>query len=264
VALAAPYYPPYVNVLTALGMTPVILEAGPETRYQPTIAMLEQLDPLPDGLILASPNNPAGTMLSPAELAALAEWCHGHGVRLISDEIYHGLHYGQDLATATQFSSSAIVVNSFSKYFGLTGWRIGWMVLPEDLVRPVQSLAQNMFISPPHIAQIAAEAALDCGAELDARVAAFRRTRQQLLRDLPGCGFPRFAPAEGAFYLYADISHRANCSIEFCDRLMQEAGIVATPGVDFDRARGHQNIRFSYCGDVSDVEEAVSRLRAFA
>ncbi|MDT7953717.1 MAG: aminotransferase class I/II-fold pyridoxal phosphate-dependent enzyme, partial [Acetobacteraceae bacterium] len=159
VALAAPFYPPYVNILTALGLEPVILETGPEERFQPTPALLAALDPLPDGLIVASPCNPAGTMLDPAELQALAVWCDGNGVRLISDEIYHGLHYARPIATAAAFSDSAIVINSFSKYFSMTGWRVGWMVLPSDLCRPVECLAQNMFISAPHIAQVAAEAA---------------------------------------------------------------------------------------------------------
>ncbi|MDE2581419.1 MAG: aminotransferase class I/II-fold pyridoxal phosphate-dependent enzyme, partial [Rhodospirillales bacterium] len=158
IALAAPFYPPYVNILTALGMRPVILEAGPETRFQPSVAMLERLDPPPDGLIVASPSNPAGTMLHPDELAAIAAWCDRNGVRLISDEIYHGLHYDSPIATAAAVSPNAVVVNSFSKYFSMTGWRIGWLVLPEDLIRPVECLAQNLFISAPHIAQVAAEA----------------------------------------------------------------------------------------------------------
>ncbi|MBV9251447.1 MAG: aminotransferase class I/II-fold pyridoxal phosphate-dependent enzyme, partial [Acetobacteraceae bacterium] len=159
VAMASPYYPPYVNILTALGMAPVLMEAGPETRFQPSVAMLDKLDPPPCGLIVASPCNPVGTMLHPEELAAIAGWCDAHGVRLISDEIYHGLHYESAIATAAAFSESAVVVNSFSKYFSMTGWRVGWMILPQDLVRPVECLAQNMFISAPHISQVAAEAA---------------------------------------------------------------------------------------------------------
>ena len=263
VAMATPFYPPYVNILVALGMVPVMLETGPETRFQPTVAMLEALDPRPDGLIVASPSNPAGTMLHPDELAAIARWCHDNGVRLISDEIYHGLHYDAGIVTAASLSPSAIVVNSFSKYFSMTGWRIGWLVLPDDLVRPVECLAQNMFISAPHIAQIAAEAAFDCAPELDANIARYRRSRDLLVRALPGAGFPRLSPAEGAFYLYADVSDRTNNAQEFCARMLEEAGIAASPGVDFDRKRGHHFVRFSYCGPEADMAEAARRLQSW-
>jgi aspartate/methionine/tyrosine aminotransferase len=260
VAMAAPFYPPYVNILTALGITPVILPAGIETRYQPTVAMLERLTPRPDGLIVASPCNPAGTMLHPDELRDIARWCHENGVRLISDEIYHGLNYGAPLATAAALSPSAIVVNSFSKYFSMTGWRIGWLVLPDDLVRPVECLAQNLFISAPHIAQIAAEAAFDCTEELDANIARYRRARDLLLAKLPAAGFPRLSPAEGAFYLYADVAERTNDSRAFCARMLAEAGVAASPGVDFDRDRGHHFVRFSYCGPEADMAAAAERL----
>ena len=260
VAMATPFYPPYVNILTALGMQPVMLETGPETRFQPTVAMLEALHPRPDGLIVASPCNPAGTMLAPDELSAIAVWCHANGVRLISDEIYHGLHYDRPIATAAAFSPSAIVVNSFSKYFSMTGWRIGWLVLPDDLVRPVECLAQNLFISAPHIAQIAAEAAFDCTEELRANIARYRRSRDLLVAALPAAGFARLSPAEGAFYLYADIADRTNDSREFCARMLAEAGVAASPGVDFDRARGHHFVRFSYCGPEADMAEAAARL----
>jgi aspartate/methionine/tyrosine aminotransferase len=257
IALAAPFYPPYVNILTALGMQPVILPTGPETRFQPTVALLAALDPPPDGLIVASPCNPAGTMLHPDELAAIATWCHQNGVRLISDEIYHGLHYDSPLASAAADSDSAIVINSFSKYFSMTGWRVGWMVLPEDLIRPVECLAQNMFISAPHISQIAALAAFECGAELQANVARYRRSRDRLLTGLPQAGFDRLGPAEGAFYLYAEIDED---SLAFCARLLEDCAIAIAPGVDFDRTRGHHTIRFSYCGPEEDIAEAVQRL----
>jgi aspartate/methionine/tyrosine aminotransferase len=263
VALTAPFYPPYVNILTALGISSVILPASPDTRFQPTVEMLKRLDPTPDGLIVASPCNPAGTMLHPDELSAIAAWCHRTGVRLISDEIYHGLHYESPIATAAAFSPSAVVVNSFSKYFSMTGWRVGWMVLPDDLIRPVECLAQNLFISPPHISQIAAEAAFDCHDELQANVARYRRSRDLLLRELPKAGFPRLSPAEGAFYLYADIAERANDSAAFCARMLREAGIAATPGIDFDRDRGNRFVRFSYCGPEADMAEAARRLRGW-
>ena len=263
VALAAPFYPPYVNILTALGLCPVILETGPATRYQPTVALLDQLDPPPDGLIVASPCNPAGTMLSPDELAAIAAWCDAHGVRLVSDEIYHGLQYGRPIATAAASSPNAIVVNSFSKYFSMTGWRVGWMVLPDDLVRPVECLAQNLFISAPHICQVAAEAAFDCTAELELNVARYRRSRDHLLAALPGAGFPDIAAPDGAFYIYADVGARTNDSMAFCARMLAEAGVAVAAGVDFDRTRGARTLRFSYCGPEADMIEAADRLTRF-
>jgi aspartate/methionine/tyrosine aminotransferase len=263
IALAAPFYPPYVNILTALGMTPVILEAGPDTRFQPSVEMLEALDPPPDGLIVASPCNPVGTMLHRDELAAIAAWCDANGVRLISDEIYHGLNYDSPIASAAEFSDSAVVVNSFSKYFSMTGWRIGWMVLPADLVRPVECLAQNMFISAPYISQVVAEAAFDCQAELQANIARYRRSRDHLLAALPQAGFTRLSPAEGAFYLFADISDRSNDSAGFCARMLVEAGVAVSPGVDFDRGRGNRFLRFSYCGPEADMREAAERLKGW-
>jgi aspartate/methionine/tyrosine aminotransferase len=262
IAMAAPFYPPYVNILQALGMTPVMLEAGPATRFQPSVAMLDALDPVPDGLIVASPCNPVGSMLHPDELAAIAAWCQVRGVRLISDEIYHGLHYDAPLATAANIPG-AVVVNSFSKYFSMTGWRIGWMVLPEDLVRPVECLAQNLFISAPHVSQIAAEAAFDCAEELEANVATYRRSRDLLLAELPKAGFERLSPAEGAFYIWADVSDRTQDARQFCERMLNEAGIAAAPGVDFDRTRGHRFVRFSYCGPEADMAAAAERLKSW-
>lgn len=261
VAMAAPFYPPYANILTALGMVPQVLPCDASTRFQPTVEMLEALDPRPAGLIVASPCNPAGTMLSREELATIADWCERNGVRLVSDEIYHGLSYGVEESTAAGCSESAIVVNSFSKYFSMTGWRIGWMVLPEDLVRPVECLAQNMFISAPHIAQVAAEAAFGCAEELEANKAVYARNRALLLRGLPEAGFDKLAEADGAFYLWADIGHLTNDSVGFAARMLAEAGIAATPGVDFDPARGGRFLRFSYCGAEAAMAEAPGRLR---
>jgi aspartate/methionine/tyrosine aminotransferase len=260
IALAAPFYPPYVNILTALGLTPVILEAGPESRYQPTVAMLEALDPPPEGLIVASPCNPAGTMLHAEELAAIAAWCGAHGVRLISDEIYHGLTYGEPAATAAAVPG-AVVINSFSKYWSMTGWRVGWMVLPEDLIRPVERLAQNLFISAPGISQVAALAAFDAEDELRGHLARYAANRALLLDALPKAGIDRLAPAEGAFYLYADVGHLTNDSAAFCRRMLEEIAVAATPGVDFDRARGHRTVRFSFCGATDDMAEAAERIR---
>jgi aspartate/methionine/tyrosine aminotransferase len=264
VAMAAPFYPPYANILTALGMAPQLLPCDASTRFQPTLAMLERLDPRPAGLIVASPCNPAGTMLAPDELAAIARWCSANGVRLVSDEIYHGLSYGTVAeSTAASFSDSAIVVNSFSKYFSMTGWRIGWLVLPEDLVRPAECLAQNFFISAPHVAQVAAEAAFDCGEELESNKARYARSRAALLSGLPHAGFDRIAQADGAFYLWCDVGHLTNDSLDFCARMLEAAGIAATPGVDFDRDRGARFVRFSYCGPEAAMAEAPARLKAW-
>lgn len=264
VAMAAPFYPPYANILTALGMVPQLLPCDASTRFQPTLAMLERLDPLPAGLIVASPCNPAGTMLPPEDLAAIARWCDAQGVRLVSDEIYHGLSYGTVAeSTAAGFSPSAIVVNSFSKYFSMTGWRIGWLVLPEDLVRPVECLAQNFFISAPHVAQVAAEAAFDCTEELEANKARYARSRAALLDGLPKAGFDRIAQADGAFYLWCDVGHLTNDSLDFCARMLEGAGIAASSGVDFDRDRGARFLRFSYCGAEEAMVQAPGRLRSW-
>jgi aspartate/methionine/tyrosine aminotransferase len=264
VAMAAPFYPPYANILTALGMQPVLLPCDATTRFQPTIAMLDAMDPRPDGLIVASPCNPAGTMLAPEELAAIARWCHANGVRLVSDEIYHGLTWGTVAeSTAAAFSDSAVVVNSFSKYWSMTGWRIGWLLLPEDLVRPVECLAQNMFISAPHVAQVAAEAAMDCVHELEANKAAYARSRAALLDGLPRAGFTNIAAADGAFYLWCDVAHLTNDSAAFCAEMLEHAGIAATTGLDFDRERGARFVRFSYCGAEAQMQDAPARLAAW-
>ena len=261
IAMAAPFYPPYANILQALGMRPQLLECDGSTRFQPTVAMLEKLDPRPAGLIIASPCNPAGTMLTPDELAAISRWCHAEGVRLISDEIYHGLSWGTVAeSSAAAFSDSAVVVNSFSKYWSMTGWRIGWLVLPEDLIRPVECLAQNMFISAPHIAQVAAEAAMDCREELEGNKAAYARSRAALLAGLPRAGFDRIAAADGAFYLWCDVSALTNDSAAFSASMLEGAGISATTGLDFDRGRGGRFLRFSYCGQEADMAAAPERL----
>jgi aspartate/methionine/tyrosine aminotransferase len=263
IALAAPCYPPYVNIATALGLKTVLLPCGLETGFQPTIPMLQAMDPQPDGLIIASPANPTGSMLSPEALEALARYCHAAGIRLISDEIYHGLTYGKPAASAAQFSPSAIVINSFSKYFSMTGWRIGWMVLPEDLVRTAERLAQNFFISPSYISQVAAEAAFDCHEELQANRGRYAKARDLLLAGLPKAGFDAFSPPDGAFYVYLDTTGHAPDSVTFCNRLLDEAGIAATTGLDFDTGRGKNFFRLSYCAPLDDIVAAIDRLRAF-
>jgi aspartate/methionine/tyrosine aminotransferase len=262
VALAAPGYPAYRNILAALGLEPVMLETGPDTRFQPTPAALERLGPL-DGLIVASPANPTGSMVRREDLRQLALWARARGVRLISDEIYHGITFGEAARTALAFDAEAIVVNSFSKYYSMTGWRLGWMVVPESLARAVECLTQNLYISPPTLSQLAGVAAFDCRAELDANVARYAENRRLLLAELPKAGFDRFAPADGAFYLYADVGHLANDSAEFCRRMLSDRGVAATPGLDFDPARGHRYVRFSIAGATADMAEAARRLIAW-
>lgn len=263
VALADPGYPGYRNILSALGIEPVCLPVGPETRFQLTPALLETIDGRLDGLIVASPSNPTGTMLGAEEMEALAAYCRHRGVRLISDEIYHGIAYGGSGVTALRFSEDAVVVNSFSKYFSMTGWRIGWMIVPPDLLRSIECLAQNVYISPPTLSQHAAQAAFDCTAELDRNVARYAENRHLLLERLPAAGFERFAPADGAFYLYADIAHLTNDSEAFCRQMLVDTGVAATPGTDFDQARGRSFMRFSFSGATADMEKAVRRLAAW-
>lgn len=261
VGLASPGYPAYRHILKAVGIEPVLLPVGPETRFQPTPAMLEGLNL--DGLIVASPSNPTGSMLPPEALKALAEHCHDAGIRLISDEIYHGIGYGMRFATATAFSPSAVVINSFSKYYCMTGWRLGWMVLPEDMLRAAECLGQNLFISPPTISQHAAIAAFDELATFDALVAGYGRNRDLLVGGLAKLGIDKVAPPDGAFYVHADISHLGLDSADFCRRMLAETGVAVAPGWDFDPAKGGDAIRFSYCASEATVTQALARLAAW-
>ena len=263
VALASPSYPAYRNILTALDVETVILPATIETRFQPTPALLDAAPGPIHGLIVASPANPTGSMLTPDALAALAEYCRRRGIRFISDEIYHGITFGMPTATALSSSDDAIVINSFSKYYSMTGWRLGWMVVPPDLMRAVEVLAQNLFISPPTLPQLAALAAFDAEAEIRANVERYRANRDLLLEQLPLAGFERFAPADGAFYLYADVAALTNDSVEFCRRMLTEIGVAATPGIDFDPTRGHATVRFSFAGTTADIAVAVERLKGW-
>lgn len=261
VALADPGYPAYRNILAALGLEPVGVPTDERSRFQPTPALLADAAPDVQGLIVASPSNPTGTMLGPAEMAALVGYCREHGVRLISDEIYHGLTYNSvETVTALSLTGDAFVINSFSKYFSMTGWRLGWMIVPDDCLRAVECLAQNFFISPPAPSQHAALAAFDCFDELEANRDRYARNRELLLRELPKAGFDRLAPSDGAFYIYADVRHMTNDSESFCKRMLAEAGVAATPGVDFDPHRGRAYIRISYAGSTDDVAEAARRL----
>ena len=263
VALAAPGYPAYRNILTALGVEPVLLPTEAEHRFQPTPALLDQVAGPLDGLIVASPSNPTGTMLDRTQFAALVDYCAARGLRLISDEIYHGITYERSAVTALALTQDAIVINSFSKYFSMTGWRLGWMVLPEDLLRPVECLAQNLFISPPTLSQLGGLAAFEAREVLEGYVANYARNRAFLLQALPAAGFDRLAPADGAFYLYADVGHLTNDSEAFCRRMLAETGVATTPGLDFDPDRGHRFVRFSFAGQEAVMQEAASRLQAW-
>ncbi|MHA1567325.1 MAG: pyridoxal phosphate-dependent aminotransferase [Alphaproteobacteria bacterium] len=258
IALASPSYPAYRNMMTALGIEPVLLPTTMADRFQPTVERLAKIPNL-EGLIVNSPTNPAGTMVSPDELAALAAYCHGRGIRLISDEIYHGVTFTRPAATAAVYDD-AVVINSFSKYFSMTGWRIGWAVLPENLLRPIECLLQNFFISVPALSQMAALAAFDCQEELQANVAVYARNRELLLEQLPKAGFDRLAPVDGAFYVYADVSALTNDSTEFCRRMLNEIGVAATPGLDFDPQRGDHFVRFSFAGAEPEIAAAAANL----
>lgn len=265
VGLPSPGYPCYRHVLSALGQRPVILETNAAARWMPTLTQVEQSierDRL-DGVLIASPANPTGTMMEPDRLSAIARACRDRGVWFISDEIYHGLSYGLPDKTALSFSDDAIVINSFSKYFSMTGWRVGWMVMPERLLPAVERLAQNLYISPPAVAQIAAIGAFDGIEELEANKRIYQANRDLLLEGLPQTGLDQLVPADGAFYLYADVSRFTADSLAFAKQMLEETGIAATPGVDFDEARGLNFLRFSYAGTTADMAEAIERLRAW-
>jgi len=261
VALASPAYPCYRNILAALDLVPVELSAGPADHYQATLDLIRSAGDGIDGVILASPANPTGSMLDPDDLAAIARHCEAAGIRLVSDEIYHGITYGKKAATAAASSAEAIVINSFSKYFSMTGWRIGWMVAPKPMLRAIECLAQNLYISPPALSQHAALAAFHCAEELDGNVARYAENRALLLAELPKAGFDRFAPADGAFYLYADIAHLTNDSAEFCRRMLRETSVACTPGTDFDRARGHATMRFCFAVSPAEIADAARRIK---
>ena len=264
VAIVEPGYPCYKNILRALDIETVALPGSAATRFQPTVDLLEKHGGRLDGLIVASPSNPTGTMLAPGDLVKLARYCRARGIRLISDEIYHGIVYGGVAqATAAALDAGAIVINSFSNYFSMTGWRLGWMIVPEDLLRPVECLAQNFFISPPALSQHAALGAFECHDELERNVARYARNRAHLLAHLPKAGFDRLAPSDGAFYIYAEIGHLTNDSQDFCRRMLDETGIATTPGVDFDRGRGSTTLRISFAGSEADMETATRRLEAW-
>ena len=260
VALGEPGYPSYRQILKALSLEPVGIPTRAEDRYQP------RPEDIPDnvqGLIVASPANPSGTMLDRGALGTLISAAQAKGVSFISDEIYHGLHYEGRSVSALELSDEVYVINSFSKYFSMTGWRIGWMVVPEDHVRMVERLAQNMFICPPHASQVAALAALDCITEMEANRAVYAENRRLMLEGLPKAGFTKIAPPDGAFYIYADVSDLTDDSRAFAAEILDRAGVAVTPGLDFDPRRGGQTLRFSYARSTADIREGLARLAAF-
>jgi len=272
VGIIEPGYPCYRNGLIACGVEPVPIVVGPETHWGPTPELLDQAAPL-DGLIVASPSNPTGRMLPADDLAALASWCQHHDVILIADEIYHGITYRGAAPTMLSATDDALVINSFSKYHSMTGWRIGWMVLPEQLIEPIRRLQENLYICAPHVSQVAALAALDAVDELDGHVERYRINRAALLDGLRALGIDRVADADGAFYVYADISHlldterspasRPRDSMELCLTWLEELDLAVTPGIDFDLERGDHFIRFSYSGHLETIEQACTRLEGW-
>ncbi|WP_416564568.1 pyridoxal phosphate-dependent aminotransferase [Nocardia testacea] len=264
VVVARPGYPAYRNTLAALGCRVVELDCRAETRFQPTVAMLEELPEPPRGLIVASPANPTGTMIDPDELAALARWCDAHGTLLISDEIYHGITYGGErTASAWETSRAGVVIGSVSKYFSMTGWRLGWMLAPPALRPALQRLASNMTVCPPAISQYAAVHAFgdEARTELDAHVHRYAINRAILLEGLTGLGITDLAPADGAFYAYADIGHLTDDSMAWCADVLAGTGVALAPGLDFDTVNGHRTVRLSFAGATAEIEAALIRLR---
>lgn len=262
VALANPGYPPYRHILSALGCEPVLIDTAAETRWALTPQQLldvHRKTPLA-GLVVASPANPTGTMMDATALGALIEAAQGEGIRVISDEIYHGLDYAFTAETATKLSPRTVVINSFSKYFCMTGWRIGWMVVPDSLTRTVDRLQGNLAISVPTLAQVAAEAAFDGREEMEAVKHGYEENRRILVEGLPQAGLDKFFPVDGAFYLYANISRFSDDSLDFAKRMLEEAGVAATPGIDFDPRDGRHFLRFCYAGSAAEMHEAVERI----
>lgn len=257
--LPQPGYPCYRHIASALGLRPVAVEAGPAEQWMPTPRALEEAGEL-NGLIVASPANPTGAMLGYDELAGLVDYCRARGLWFISDEIYHGLEHTIEAQTALRLSDDAIIINSLSKYYCMTGWRIGWIVVPERLIRAAERLQQNIYICAPTISQIAATAAFDAAEELDEIKAGYARNRAHLLRALGEAGFGEMAPADGALYIYADVSHLTNDSRDFAARALSEAGVAITPGIDFDPVNGHRYVRLCYAGDHARMAKGAARL----
>jgi aspartate/methionine/tyrosine aminotransferase len=262
VGVLEPGYPCYRNTLMALGVEPVAIPVGPQTRWAPTAELLDQAGDL-DGLIVASPSNPTGTVLPATTLQMLAGHCRTRGIRVISDEIYHGITYGTAAPSMLAHAPDAVVINSFSKYFSMTGWRLGWIVTPDELTDAFERLQQNFYICAPHMSQIVGLAAFDCQTQLDGHVGRYRSNRALLLDGLTACGIDQVAEADGAFYVYADVSHLADDSMQLCQRWLDELSVACTPGLDFDTVRGSQWVRFSYAGTADDIGAACTALASW-
>jgi aspartate/methionine/tyrosine aminotransferase len=261
VGIGAPGYPSYRQILKALDLTAVDIPTSSANKFQPHPSDFEDLSL--NGLLVASPSNPTGTMLTRRELGALIEATERSEAAFISDEIYHGIEYETKAVSALEITNNCYVINSFSKYFSMTGWRVGWMVVPENHIRQVERLAQNMFICAPHASQVVALAAMECREELTAYQAVYQKNRRLMIEGLPKAGFDRIAPPDGAFYIYADISHLTSDSLSFAREILQEAGVAVTPGLDFDTQRGAGSLRFSYAGSSEDIQEGLHRLTQF-
>jgi aspartate/methionine/tyrosine aminotransferase len=257
VALGVPGYPAYRNTLNALHLKPVELRCGPATGYQPTGAMIRALDPAPQGVVVASPANPTGAMIDSEGYAALADACNSHQAHLISDEIYHGISYGRRCVCALEINPNAIVINSFSKYYAMPGWRLGWMIVPEKLAEAFNRYSGNLYLAPPTLAQHAALAAMDCQQELQQNLATYVANRALLLERLPKLDITDLAPADGAFYVYANVSHITNDALQFCKDLLADTGVAIAPGLDFDPQEGHRYIRFSFAVSTAECRTAL-------
>ena len=261
IATARPGYVAYRNSLKALGMTPVEIACGPDEHFQMTARALEALDPAPAGVIIASPANPTGSIIPPEELAAIAEVCARRGITLISDEIYHGLTYTGRTPSVLEFEPNAFVINSFSKYWSMAGWRLGWLLLPEAHVERARALVGNLFLTPPSLSQHAGLIAMDQHAVLEGHIENYARNRALMLEALPALGLRSIAPPDGAFYIWADIGHLTDDSVAFCEQLLRDTGVATAPGVDFDPVEGHHFMRFSFAVSTPEVQEALARLR---
>lgn len=260
VALVRPGYPAYRNTLRAMGLVPVELQCGPDQSFIPSVKLLESLRPRPDGFILASPANPTGAMLDAAAMSEMTGYCREQGITLISDEIYHGITFTGKAVSALQFDRDAMVINSFSKLYRMPGWRLGWMIAPEQCAKNISAYLINMFLTPPTLAQHAALAAMDEPDDLHRSVETYRGNRDRLLSGLAALGITRIAPPSGAFYLYADIGHLTGDSLEFCIRAVEEIGLALAPGIDFDPENGHRFVRFSFAVSPTEIEQALELL----
>ncbi len=260
VALARPGYVAYRNTLKAMYVEPVEIACGQAERFQLSAAALARLDPAPEGIIIASPANPTGTIVAPEELAAIAAQCRERRIRIVSDEIYHRLSYTAPANSMLEYAPDALIINSFSKYYSMAGWRLGWLIVPHDCLDAARARMGNLFLTPPALAQHAGLRAFDCGEELDGHVRTYARNRDLLLDAMPQLGLQRIAPPDGAFYIYADIGHLTNDSLAFCKRLLRDTGVATAPGLDFDPVDGHRFIRFSFAVATPLIEQAIARM----